>query len=136
MAGIQFRSGPFAAAAAVIALAGFALHSATSVPSNTKESWKTGYWVRAGEAPVSAQFAPELSVRRSTDAAMAARSSPGAAMTIGTVRGSRLTECPVLRPASPRASDRGAVAFAGPGRVEALELGHATVIISPLVNVA
>jgi Protein of unknown function (DUF3142) len=60
MAGMQFRFGPFAAAVAVIALAGFALRSPTSVPSNAKESWKTGYWVWAGEAPVSAQFAPEL----------------------------------------------------------------------------
>jgi uncharacterized protein DUF3142 len=60
MTGVSIRLGLLAAAAGVLALAGLAFRSTNAIPSKTRESWKTGYWVWAGDAPVSAAFTPEI----------------------------------------------------------------------------
>ena len=40
----------------VAVFAGFALHSSRMAPMKAKEAWKTGYWIWAGEPPVTAGF--------------------------------------------------------------------------------
>jgi len=44
----------------VAVFAGFALHSSRMAPMKVKEAWKIGYWVWAGEPPVTAGFEPEI----------------------------------------------------------------------------
>ena len=60
MTGVSIRFGLLAAVAGVLALAGPAFRSTNAILSKTRESWKTGYWVWAGDAPVSAEFTPEI----------------------------------------------------------------------------
>jgi hypothetical protein len=60
MTGVSIRFGLLAAVAGVLALAGLAFRSTNAIPSKTREPWKTGYWVWAGDAPVSAGFTPEI----------------------------------------------------------------------------
>jgi hypothetical protein len=60
MTGVSIRLGLLAAAAAVLGLAGLAFRSTNAIPAKPGESWKTGYWVWAGDAPVSAEFTPEI----------------------------------------------------------------------------
>jgi hypothetical protein len=47
-------------AAGVLAIAGLAACSTRAIPPKTRETWKTGYWIWAGDAPVSAAFTPEI----------------------------------------------------------------------------
>ena len=44
----------------VAVFAGFAFHSSRMGPMKAKEAWKTGYWIWAGEPPVTAGFEPEI----------------------------------------------------------------------------
>ena len=60
MTGVSMRFGLLTAAAGVLALAGLAFRSTNAIPSKTREPWKTGYWVWAGDAPASARFTPEI----------------------------------------------------------------------------
>jgi hypothetical protein len=60
MTGVSIRFGLLAAVAGVLALASVAHRSREAIPSKTREPWKTGYWVWAGDAPVSAEFTPEI----------------------------------------------------------------------------
>src|SRR5262245_9548999 len=59
MAGVSLRFG-VSAAVSVLAATSLAFHSIGAVPSKAKESWKTGYWVWAGDAPATATFTPQL----------------------------------------------------------------------------
>jgi hypothetical protein len=54
------RFGLLAAAAAALAVSGLALRSTDRSPSKTRETWKTGFWVWAGDAPVHAEFTPAI----------------------------------------------------------------------------
>src|SRR5580704_5990411 len=54
------RFGLLAAAAAALAVSSLALRSTDRRPSKTRETWKTGFWVWAGDAPVRAGFTPAI----------------------------------------------------------------------------
>jgi hypothetical protein len=60
MSGASIRFGLFAATAAALAVSGLALRSTDTIPSRTREAWKTGFWIWAGDAPVHAEFTPEI----------------------------------------------------------------------------
>ena len=60
MTGVSLRFGLLATVVGILALASLAFRPTSTTPPKTRESWKTGYWVWAGETPVSADFTPQI----------------------------------------------------------------------------